>query len=327
MKELSYSDGIREAFVYLLNSDEKVFILGQGLWSPWYVGNTMLDLDKIYGRGRVIDTPVSECAVTGMAVGAAIAGYRPIVVHPRMDFMMYAIDPIVNQAAKWNHMFNGKLNAPLTIRAIINRGGEQGAQHSQSLHSWYSHIPGLKVVMPSSPSDARDLLIASVLSDDPVMYIDDRWLYDEREIDSGIELLDLDMVKSKIVRSGSDITIAGAGYSVLQATRVAEILNSYNVSVEVIDIRLLNPFDPAVICQSVLKTGVLIAIDGGWKNSGFASEIITSVIESIDIRSIKKQPLRITLPCSPAPCATELESAYYKSDDEIVKIILDYMKG
>jgi pyruvate/2-oxoglutarate/acetoin dehydrogenase E1 component len=327
MKQMSYSDGIRDAFVYLLNSDEKVFVLGQGLWSPWYVGNTMLDLDKIYGRERIIDTPVSECAVTGMAVGASIAGFKPIVVHPRMDFMLYAIDPIVNQAAKWNHMFNGKSNAPLTVRAIINRGGEQGAQHSQSLHSWFSHIPGLKVVMPSSPKDARDLLIASVLSPDPVMYIDDRWLYDEKEFVSDVELINLENVKPKIVRNGSDLTIAGAGYSVLQAKRVANILDEQGLSVEVIDIRLLNPFDSNVICESVLKTGRLVAIDGGWKNSGFASEIIASVLETIDFNAIKKRPLRITLPCSPAPCSGELESAYYKSDDEIVKIILDYMKG
>ena len=176
-KKLSYGEAIRDGFIYLLDNYDDSFVIGQGLWSPWYVGNSMTDLDKIYGKERIIDTPVSEAACTGLAVGASLYGSKPIVVHPRIDFMLYAMDPIVNQAAKWSHMTGGQANPGLTIRGIINRGGEQGAQHSQSLHSWFSHVPGLKVVMPHSVKDARDLLIASVLSPDPVVYIDDKWLY------------------------------------------------------------------------------------------------------------------------------------------------------
>ena len=167
MTQIDYCKSIYSAFDYLLGKYPEVFIIGQGLWSPWYVGNTMKDLDKKYGRERIIDTPVSESACTGAAVGASLLGLKPIIVHPRMDFMLYSMDSIVNQAAKWNYMFGGKSAPSLTIRAIINRGGEQGAQHSQSLHSWFSHIPGLRVVMPSTSKDARDLLIASVLSPDP----------------------------------------------------------------------------------------------------------------------------------------------------------------
>ena len=138
----------------------------------------MTNLDKKYGKDRIIDTPVSESACTGAAVGASICGMKPIIVHPRMDFMLYAMDAIVNQAAKWSYMFGGKLNAPVTIRSIINRGGSQGAQHSQALHSWFAHIPGIRVVMPSTAEDARDLLISSVLCPDPVIFLDDRWLYE-----------------------------------------------------------------------------------------------------------------------------------------------------
>ena len=141
----------------------------------------MRDLDKKFGKKRIIDTPVSEAAVTGAAVGASLNEMKPIVVHPRMDFMMYAMDPIINQAAKWSYMFGAQSSPSITIRGIINRGGEQGAQHSQALHSWFAHIPGLKVVLPSSVADARDLLIASVLADQPVIYIDDRWLYDQED--------------------------------------------------------------------------------------------------------------------------------------------------
>ena len=176
--KITYGSGIQTAFEHVLENYDDSFIIGQGLWSPWYVGNTMVDLDKKFGKERIIDCPVSENSVTGTALGAALNGMKAIVVHPRMDFMVLASDQIVNQAAKWSHMFGGQAQPNVTIRGIINRGGEQGAQHSQALHAWFAHVPGLRVVMPSTVADARDLLIASVLCDDPVMYIDDRWLYD-----------------------------------------------------------------------------------------------------------------------------------------------------
>lgn len=176
-----YGVAIRDGFVYLLENYPNVFTIGQGLWSPWYVGNSMTNLDQRFGRHRVIDTHVSELGCTGAALGAALCGYRPIVIHPRVDFMLLAVDQLVTQAAKWRSMFGGQVTVPLTVRAIINRGGEQGAQHSQALHSWFAHIPGLRVVLPSTARDARDLLIAAVLSDDPVLYIDDRWLYEVEE--------------------------------------------------------------------------------------------------------------------------------------------------
>ena len=165
----NYGEAIRLAFEYLLGTYPEVFVIGQGLWSPWYVGNSMTDLDKIFGIQRVIDTPISEAACTGAAVGAGLVGMKSIVVHPRIDFMLYAMDSNVNQASKWSHMTGRQANSNVTIRGIINRGGEQGAQHSQSLHSWFAHIPGLRVVMPSTVSDARDLLISAALCPDPVV--------------------------------------------------------------------------------------------------------------------------------------------------------------
>ena len=198
---------ILSAFEYLLENYREVFIIGQGLWSPWYVGNTMTDLDKKFGIERVIDTPVSELASTGAAVGASLSGMKPIVVHPRMDFMLYAMDAVVNQAANWSHMFGGQAHPNLTIRSIINRGGEQGAQHSQALHAWFAHVPGLRVVMPSTVADARDLLIASVLCNDPVMFIDDRWLYDQEDDLPPIVEIDLATQRPIVSLRGSDITI------------------------------------------------------------------------------------------------------------------------
>ena len=153
-KKIKFSKGILDAYNYLLQNHKEFFVIGQGLWSPWYVGETMKDLDLKYGKDRVIDCPVSEYATTGAAVGASISGYKPMIVHPRIDFMLLAVDQIVTQAAKWRYMFGGNASSPVTFRGIINRGGEQGAQHSQSLHSWFSHIPGLRVVMPYSANSA-----------------------------------------------------------------------------------------------------------------------------------------------------------------------------
>src|SRR5437879_998976 len=177
MRTLTYAQAIREGFAQLLASDPRVFVIGQGVWSPWYAGTSLQDLEKEFGTGRVIDSPVSENATTAAAIGAALAGMRPIVFHPRMDFMLLALDPIVNQAANWSYMFAGQVSAPLVIRAVLNRGGEQGAQHSQALHAMFMHAPGLKVVMPSTPYDAKGLLIAAIEDPNPVLYIDDRWLY------------------------------------------------------------------------------------------------------------------------------------------------------
>jgi len=317
-KKTDYGSAIRDGFFYLLRNYPEVFVIGQGLWSPWYVGNSMTNLDNVFGTDRIIDTPVSESACTGAAVGAALAGMRPIMVHPRMDFMLYAMDAIVNEAAKWSSMMAGQAHAGVTIRAIINRGGEQGAQHSQALHSWFTHIPGLRVVMPYSVADARDLLIASVLSGDPVIYIDDRWLYSNEACLEPITELDLKSEGPKILRSGSDITIVAAGFSTHLAIEASKILDTHGISAEVVDIRVLSPLSPELIIRSVEKTGRVVAVDGGWAPSGFAGEIIATVTESINPRLLKSKPKRITLPFAPAPAAPNLEKIYYPSVDDVV---------
>jgi len=246
---------------------------------------------------------------------------KSVVVHPRMDFMLYSIDPIVNQAAKWRYMFGGKANASVTIRSIINRGGEQGAQHSQALHAWFAHIPGLRVVMPSSVADARDLLIASVLCNDPVIYIDDRWLYEEEEELAPPITLSLENIKPSVRMPGNDITIVGCGYSVKLALMAAALSTSHGISCEVIDLRILNPFDAKDIVQSVCKTGRLLVVDGGWRTCGISAEIVASTAEYIEHRQWKTQPRRITLPDAPAPTSSSLEQGYYPKVDDIVSTV------
>ena len=325
-EQTDYGSAILSGFEYLLTNYPDVFVIGQGVWSPWYVGNSMTKLEKKFGKARVIDTPVSESACTGAAIGASIAGMRPIVVHPRMDFMLYAMDPIVNQAAKWSHMFGGQAHPSVTIRAIINRGGEQGAQHSQALHSWFAHIPGLRVVMPSTVADARDLLIASVLSDDPVIYIDDRWLYDQTKILNTISELELSNEGPACIQEGRDLTIVGCGYSTFQANQIQKILIQQDISVEVIDLRILNPFDPTIIVNSVKKTGRLLVLDGGWRTCGMAGEVIASVSEKLDPGIFKTAPKRMTLPDAPAPTSKVLEKDYFLSLKEITQFAKHFVK-
>lgn len=316
MKKLKYSEGIREGFEYLLKNYPEVCLMGQGLWSPWYVGSSMNDLEHIFGKDRVLDTPVSENGTTGMALGAALTGMKAVVVHPRMDFMILATDQIVNQASKWQSMLGGGIKIPLTIRGIINRGGEQGAQHSQALHSWYAHVPGLKVVMPSTATDARDLLISSVLSNDPVMYIDDRWCYDHEEDYSEINEVDLNNIGPKILEKGEDITIVCCSYTTLLALEAVNELKTHKIHAEVIDVRVLNPLDSDLIINSVKKTGQLLVVDGGWMNYGFSGEIISSVTEKINL-SNNSLPQRLAIVNSPAPTSKVLEEEYYITSEKI----------
>jgi pyruvate/2-oxoglutarate/acetoin dehydrogenase E1 component len=320
-RKLNYAKGILEAYEYLLENHKDFFVIGQGLWSPWYVGATMNDLDSKFGKERVIDCPVSELATTGAAIGASICGYRPMIVHPRVDFMLLAVDQIVTQAAKWRHMFGNESSAPVTFRAIINRGGEQGAQHSQSLHSWFAHIPGLRVVMPYSALDARDLMIASVLSNDPVMFIDDRWLYEVEEDYKPVEILDLKNIKPRKLTEGDDVTLVGVSYTSKLSMEAASTLAESGISTEVYDLRTLNPLDLTDIIDSVKKTGRLVVVDGDWSTCGIAGDIISKVMEVVDLSLMKANPKRITLPEAPAPTSKALEDIYYIKTAHVVDAI------
>ena len=320
--KITYADGIRLGFEYLLKNYENVFAIGQGVWSPWYVGSSMKDLDKNFGHERIIDTPVSENAITGMCVGAALNGMRPICIHPRMDFAILGFDQLVNEAAKWRHMFGGQVKIPMVARLIINRGGEQGAQHSQALQSWLAHIPGLRVVMPYTPNDARDLLISATLCDDPVVYIDDRWLYEQEEDEKPVQIYDLKTQGPRHMIEGSDITLVGSGYSSLLCKDACLKLKG-KISCDFFDLRILNPMNLKSVIDSVSKTGRLLVVDGGWSSCGVASEVITEVIENLDSISLLKQaPQRITIKDAPAPTSKYLEQIYYPNVDDVYTKIL-----
>lgn len=317
MRTLTYAEAIREAHQQLLASDPRVFLLGQGVWSPWYAGTSLKDLEKEFGKERVIDSPVSENAVTGAAVGAALAGMRPIIFHPRMDFMLLAMDPIINQAANWASMFAGQVGAPVVVRAAINRGGEQGAQHSQALHGLFFHVPGLKIVMPSTPYDAKGLLVSAVYDGNPVLYIDDRWLYSERgEVPP--DLYRVPIGQAAVRRPGTHVTIVGISYMAKLALEAGEALASQGIEAEVIDLRSLKPWDVETVCRSAQKTGYIVVADGGWRTAGAAAEIAATVTSQV-FEHLHAPVERVTLPDAPAPTSRALEQAYYPTSETIVQ--------
>jgi len=322
-RKLKFSLAINEALHQMMTGDESVFIIGQGVKSPWYVGQTATGLLKRFGPDRVIDTPVSENAMTGAAVGAALAGMRSIVVHPRMDFMFYAMDPIINEAANWYYMNGGKLPVPIVIWGIINRGGEQAAQHSQALHTVFSHIPGLKVVMPSTPYDAKGLMISAIKDDNPVIFIDDRWLHDIEDVVPE-EIYEVPIGIGAVKREGKDVTLVAVSYMVQLSMEASEDLAKDGIDVEVLDLRSIKPLDKPLLLESVYKTGRLVVADVGWKTYGMAAEIASIVYEEA-FDYIKSPAVRVALPDVPAPASCILEKAYYPTKREIIDAVRKVM--
>lgn len=325
VRNLAYSLAINEALHQCMAKDPDVFIIGQGLKSPWYVGNTATGLLKRFGEARVIDTPVSENAMTGAAVGAAIAGMKAIAVHPRMDFMLYAYDPIINEAANWSYMSGGASSVPAVIWGIINRGGKQGAQHSQSFHATFAHIPGLKVVMPSTPCDAKGLMAAAILDPNPVIFIDDRWLYGTTG-PVPREFYTVPIGKAAVRAKGRDVTIVASSYLAVEAEGAAKELLKERVSAEVIDLRTVKPLDAKTILASVAKTGRLVVADGGWKTCGLSAEIAALVAENIP-HALKAPVVRVALPDCPAPANGPMEEEYYQTRKNIKNAVLRMLRG
>jgi pyruvate dehydrogenase E1 component beta subunit len=319
MRKLTYAQALNEALRQLLSSDERTVLIGQGIKSPWYVGTTTEGLVSEFGERRVIDTPVSENGITGVAIGAALAGMRPIVEHPRMDFMYLAMDQIINNAANWHYMFGGSTSVPLTIWGIINRGGEQAAQHSQAIQAMFAHVPGLKVVMPSTPYDAKGLLVSAVRDDNPVLFIDDRWLYQiEGEVPE--RLYEVPIGKAIIRQPGIEVTVAATSFMVHQALKAGRVLSEQEIEIEIIDLRSLKPMDTELLFDSVKKTGRLVVADAAWKTCGVAAEVAAITTENV-FEYLKAPVLRVTLPDAPAPASSPLEKAYYPTAGDIVEAV------
>ncbi|MBU1061327.1 MAG: alpha-ketoacid dehydrogenase subunit beta [Candidatus Omnitrophica bacterium] len=316
IRQLTYCQAINEALGQLLERDRNIFIMGLGVDDCGRIFGSTRGLSERFGKKRAFEIPISENAITGVAIGASLCGMRPIMTHQRMDFMFYAFDQIINHAAKWHYMFGGQFSVPITIRTIIGRGWGQGAQHSQSLHSLFAHIPGLKVVMPSTPYDVKGLLISSVLDDNPVIFIEHRRLYDEKGAVPE-EFYSIPLGKARIVKKGRDITIVANSQMVREAEKgVKELLKS-GIDAEIIDLRTIRPLDEDLIFSSVKKTGRLIVTDTGWRNCGIASEVSSSVSESV-FEYLKAPILRITFADTPTPTSAALERFFYPDFEDVI---------
>lgn len=308
-REIKCFQAINEAIDQCMVCDPSVYIMGLGVPDPKGIFGTTSGLQQKHGSNRVMDMPLSENGMTGVAIGSALTGMRPIMVHQRIEFALLAMEQIVNQASNWHYMFGGQMSIPLVIRLIIGRGWGQGPQHSQSLQAWFAHVPGLKVVMPSTPYDAKGLLISSIEDNNPVVFIEHRWLHNiTGEVPE--EIYRVPIGKCKVVREGTDVTIAATSYMTLEAIHTAKIMAADGINVEVVDIRTLSPLDEATIIKSVRKTGHFIVADTGWKTAGIGAEVVAMVSEKA-FSDLKSPPLRVALPDCPLPATPSLANRYY----------------
>lgn len=306
---LTFSQAINEATDLCMAKDPAVYVMGLGVPDPKGIFGSTLGLQQKYGDMRVMDMPTSENGMTGVAIGSALVGMRPILTHQRIDFAVLSLEQIVNQAAKWHYMFGGQMNVSLVIRLVIGRGWGQGPQHSQSLQAWFAHVPGLKVVMPTTAYDAKGLLISSIEDNNPVIFIEHRWLYNvTANVPEGIYRVPLG--QAKVMREGHDLTIVAMSYMALEALRAAEILAKDGIQAEVIDVRTLKPLDSSTILKSVRKTGRAMVVDTAWKTGGFGSEIVALVAEEA-FAHLKCAPKRVALPDHPTPTSRALAKHYY----------------
>lgn len=321
---ITYAEAVNEAFSQLMAVNNNIFIMGQGVDDPLGMFGTTLGLQEKYGKKRVFDTPLSENALTGIAVGAALAGMRPVYIHNRPDFLLLCMDQIVNHASKWSFMFGGKVNVPLVVMATIGRGWGSAAQHSQAIHSLFLHIPGLRLVMPSIAYDAKGLLITSIMDNNPVIFIQHRGLLKQKSYVPK-EKYSIPFGKGAVRKKGKDATIVAVSYMVIEAIRAAEQLEKEKIDVEIIDPRTLKPLDEDIILNSIKKTGKLIICDVGWKTGGVGAEIAAMVAEK-GIKYLRAPVKRISSPDIPTPSSYVLEEEFYPGVKEIIKTVKGMVK-
>jgi len=323
-REISFTKAINEALFIAMELNPKVLCYGLGVDDPLHIFDTTIGLQEEFVKERVFDMPTSENAMTGVAIGASLVGYRPVMVHQRLDFFLLAMDQLVNAAAKWHYMFGGQSSAPIVIRLIIGRGWGQGPTHSQSLQSWFAHIPGLKVVMPSSPKEAKGLLLSSIFDENPVLFLEHRWLHNQEE-DVPEGEFRIPLGTANLIRHGTDITIIGMSYMNTEALRCLEFLKLQGISCELIDLRSINPIDWKTIIKSVKKTKKLLVLDTGSETGSLAAEIIAKV--SIELFSeMTIAPARICLPDSPVPASFSLTEDFYPTSYDIAKKVCSMLE-
>jgi acetoin:2,6-dichlorophenolindophenol oxidoreductase subunit beta len=323
-RTITYAQAIYEATRQEMERDDSVFVLGLNVDDARGLYGTTLDLHKTFGRERSFDTPLSEDAMTGVAIGAALAGARPIHVHQRMDFLLLCMNQLINLGAKSSYMFSGAVSVPIVVRAIIGRSWGQGAQHSQALHSYFMHVPGIRVAAPATPHDAKGCLITAIRDNNPVIFMEHRMLYGITGIVPE-ESYEVPFGQARTLVHGDDVTIVGISHMVVECVRAKHILEEVDIAAEVIDPITLTPIDIDTIAASVERTGHLLIVDNGWTTCGAASEIIAAVVERLQG---KRELLVKRIGYAPTPCPTTkpLENLFYPTAHTIAVAAYNLMK-
>jgi pyruvate/2-oxoglutarate/acetoin dehydrogenase E1 component len=306
---VSYAQAINEALAMALEHDPGVFVLGQGVDDPLAMFGTTRGLHARFGADRVFDTPLSEEAMMGVSTGAAMNGMRPVFMHNRPDFILLAFNQLVTHAAKFHFMDNGQTNVPVVVWAAIGRGWGSGAQHSQAIHGMLLGVPGLKIVMPSTPYDAKGLLLSAILDNNPVCVFEHRWLMKkDGVVPEGFYRVPIG--KGIYRRRGSDVTIVGASHAIELGSQAAALLAKEGIEAEVIDLRTIKPLDEAIILESLHKTGRLVVVDTAWMKGGLCAEVGCLAAEK-GFADLKGPVARVGLPDVPTPAGYTLEQFYY----------------
>lgn len=304
-RNITFAQAIRTALREELRRDERVIVFGEDVGQYGGVYGTTVGLQKEFGETRVRDTPISEMAIAGVAVGAALGGYRPVAEIMYCDFLAHASDAIVNNAAKWRYMSGGQFALPIVFRSPGGGGAGYAAQHSQSLEAWFAHIPGLKVIAPALPRDARGLLKAAIRDDNPVLFLEHKAHYGFKgDVPIAEEVLPIGVADVK--REGRDVTVVSWSKTLTFALEAADLLAKEGIEVEVVDPRTLQPLDVETILRSVRKTGRLVVAHEAVTFGGFGAEIVAQVVEQ-GTATLKAPPVRVGAPFAPIPYSEPLE--------------------
>jgi pyruvate/2-oxoglutarate/acetoin dehydrogenase E1 component len=315
------ASAIREALDLVLARKPNAYVIGEGVCDPKAIFGTTAGLLAKYGPKRVVEMPVAENGLTGIAIGSALLGQRPIMIHQRVDFALLALEQLFNNAAKTYYVSNGRHSVPLVVRMIVGRGWGQGPAHSQSLESIFAHIPGLKVVMPSIPADCKGLLIGAVEDGNPVMFIEHRWIhYVKGKVAEGWTPMALDGPRH--AWHGDAATIVATSLMSIEAALAAEELARVDIACDMFDLRVLRPLNVAPIVESVRRTGRLVVVDTGWRTAGMGAEIVARVVEAA-FPSLARAPIRLGLPDHPTPSSRALTAGFYPTAETIAQAVGD----
>jgi pyruvate dehydrogenase E1 component beta subunit len=324
-KMTDFAEQIRLGLDEALDQDAKLILMGLGVTDPKGVFGTTLGLPQKYGRERVLETPTSENAVTGIGVGLAITGHKTVMVHQRLDFFLLAMDQLVNSAAKWHYMYGGQQSVPITIRLITGRGWGQGPTHSQNLHSWFTHIPGLKVVMPAFAQEAKELLRLSIDDPNPVIFLEDRWCHVQKtEFSNVISRGSIQLGQAELLVTGDSLTVVAAGFAAVESLRAVSFLKERGINAELINLRTLKPLDTATIFSSVKKTGRILVVDSGAEIASFASEVISQVSRNC-FDALRSAPQMICAPDVPEPTSHGVTEEFKFGAADIAEKIIEMM--